>query len=181
MPVGWHGHKAQLVPLDHDKHLENALRWLNDPQVTQWLAHGDFPLTRLAEREFFDKVSRPNETDIIFAAELIETEEHVGLAGIHEINFRHGVGTLGLLIGRPKLWGQGLGTDMVAALTNYAFEVVGLRLLLAHIFAENTPSLRVFDKCGYKEVSRIPQRYWKRGAYRDYITVAQLTAHRHQK
>jgi len=28
------------------------------------------------------------------------------------------------------------------------------------------------QKCGYREIGRIPNRYWKRGAYRDAILFA---------
>ena len=46
MGYGWEGEKIRLVPLDRDKHLENAVRWFNDPEVTRWLETGDWPLTR---------------------------------------------------------------------------------------------------------------------------------------
>ncbi len=34
MAFGWEGALVRLVPLDKDKHLANAMRWLNDPDVT---------------------------------------------------------------------------------------------------------------------------------------------------
>lgn len=35
MAYGWTGEKVRLVPLDKAKHFENALCWLNDPDITQ--------------------------------------------------------------------------------------------------------------------------------------------------
>jgi [ribosomal protein S5]-alanine N-acetyltransferase len=147
------------------------VRWLNDPDVTQWTAIGDFPLTRLAEEDFFERMARQNEgSDVALAIETLE-EEHIGVTGIHGINYRHGVGTTGTFIGRKPLWRRGFGSDAIAVRTRYAFEVLGLRLLLSEVMAENIASLKALEKSGYHEFGRIPARYWKRGAYRDAIQL----------
>ena len=168
---GWKGEKVRLVPLDKHKHFDNCVRWLNDPAVTEWTLIGDFPLTRVAEEEFFDRVARENESDVVLAIETLE-EEHIGVCGLTNINFRHGTGLAGIIIGRQKLWNRGYGSDAVAVQTRYAFDTLGLRLLLAEVFADNPASLKVFAKSGYREVGRIPQRYWKRGEYREIVFLA---------
>jgi hypothetical protein len=47
--MGWSGEKVRLVPLDRSLHLDNAVSWFNDPEVTAWTLAGDWPLGRLAE------------------------------------------------------------------------------------------------------------------------------------
>jgi RimJ/RimL family protein N-acetyltransferase len=37
--------------------------------------------------------------------------------------------------------------------------------------ADNTASLRMLAKAGYREVGRIPRRWWKRGAWRDEVMM----------
>ena len=32
--IGWKGERVRLVPPDRTLHLENALRWMNDPEIT---------------------------------------------------------------------------------------------------------------------------------------------------
>ena len=173
MSFGWEGEKVRLVPLDKARHFENCVRWLNNPEVTQWMLTGDFPITRVAEEEFFERVSRQNDTEVIFAIETLE-EEHIGVCGLMNICFRHGTGNAGLTIGRQRLWGRGYGTDAIAQLTRYSFHTLGLRLLLADVMPNNVASLRVFIKNGYREVGRLPQRWWKRGGYQDDIQFALL-------
>lgn len=34
MPYGWEGPNVRLAPLDKAKHLQNALAWMNDPEIT---------------------------------------------------------------------------------------------------------------------------------------------------
>ena len=50
--------------------------------------------------------------------------------------------------------------------------MLGLRLLIATVIADNTASLAMLAKAGYTEVGRVPERYWKRGAYRDQVILA---------
>ena len=172
MGYGWEGEKVRLVPLDREKHFANALLWMNDPVVTERTLMGDWPLGRLAEEEFFNERlrSKGTDTEIAFALETLDGE-HIGFAGIHRIDWRHGVGQTGTLIGRRDLWGRGYGFDAVRTRLRYAFDVLGLRILLSEVFADNTASLKMLHKAGYKEAGRIPRRYWKRGAYRDVVLL----------
>jgi RimJ/RimL family protein N-acetyltransferase len=76
------------------------------------------------------------------------------------------------VIGRKDLWSKGLGGDAVKVRNRYAFDVLGLRLLIATVIADNSRSLAMLTKAGYQEVGRVPKRYWKRGAYRDQVLFA---------
>jgi len=174
MAYGWEGEKVRLVPLDKARHAENIVLWMNDPDVTEMTLSGDLPITRLAEEAFLDKFCAEMEkhpTDIIFAVETL-AGEHIGIAGIHRIEWRHGVAVTGTIIGPRAFRGQGYGTDAARLRTRYAFEVLGLRMLLSEVFVENTASLRMLQRAGYREVGRIPRRFWKRGAFRDVVVLA---------
>jgi len=170
MPFGWEGQKVRLAPLDRERHLENALLWLNDPQTTEWMLTGDWPLTRLAEEEYFERMMRQDDTDLAFAIETLDGV-HIGFSGINQIEWRHGVGTTGTVIGPADFRGKGYGSDSIVVRTRYAFEVLGLRQLLSSVFADNGASYRALLKAGYREIGRYPRRYWKRGAYRDIIRL----------
>lgn len=174
MARGWEGEKVRLVALERERHLENALVWVNDPEVTRWTLMGDFPLTRLGEEEFFNRAGAAPTAHPPELALAIETlaGEHIGFAGLHRIDWRHGVAVSGTLIGPGEFRGRGYGSDTALVRTRYAFEVLGLRLLLSEVFAENAASLGMLRKAGYREVGRLPRRYWKRGAYRDVVLLA---------
>jgi RimJ/RimL family protein N-acetyltransferase len=170
MSFGWEGEKARLVPLDRDRHLENCYRWLNDPEVTEFLAIGDFPLSRLAEVDFFDRMEKSGETDIVFAIETLNGK-HIGMSGIHQISYRHGRGTTGTFIGDKDFWNKGFGTDSARIRTKYAFEVVGLRLLVSGVYGSNLRSLAMLKRAGYVEAGRIPRYWWKRGKWEDEVLM----------
>lgn len=173
MAYGWEAERIRLVPLDKARHAANLHAWMNDPDVTETILSGDVPLTRVAEDEFFDRMSAtpgPHPTDILFAVETLGGE-HIGICGLHEIEYRHGVAHSGTIIGPPEARGKGYGSEAARLRTRYAFEALGLRMLISKIFAENTASLRMLARAGYREVGRLPRRYWKRGAYRDVVLM----------
>ena len=101
MAYGWEGEKVRLVPLDKAKHLENALLWVNDPEITAWTLIGDAPMTRLGEEQFFDQAMRSGEAPL-FAVETL-AGEHIGFSGLHRIEWPAGVGITGTLLGRRDL------------------------------------------------------------------------------
>lgn len=173
MSFGWEGDKVRLVPIDRAKHLDNAIQWLNDPEVTQWLLIGDFPLSRLAEEQWFDLCGSSSPFESTEVAHAIETldGEHIGFSGLHKISFRHGTATSGIFIGAKRFWRQGFGCDAVIIRKRYAFEILGLRLLLSSCMDGNEASFKTLLKAGYKECGRVPKRYWKRGQYRDEILM----------
>lgn len=173
MAYGWEGSLVRLVPLDKGRHAANVQLWMNDPDMTETILSGDVPLTRAAEDEYFDKMCAdqgPQPSEIIFAVETL-AGEHVGLCGLHQVNYRHGVAKTGTIIGPPEARGLGYGRDATLVRTRYAFEVLGLRMLISEVFPENTASIKMLERAGYREVARLPRRYWKRGALRDSVVM----------
>ena len=170
MAYGWEGDKIRLVPLDVEKHLDNAVLWFNDPEVTQWLLMGDMPLSKLAERDYLESRGRMVGDDIGMAVETLDGV-HVGFSGIHQIKWRDGTAVTGTVLGDKTCWGKGYGSDVVKTRTRYAFEVLGLRLLFSGCIDGNVASYKMLFKNGYREYGRDPKKFWKRGAYRDEIMM----------
>lgn len=168
MAYGWEGKLVRLVPIDKAKHLDNFVAWMNDPDVTEWLAVGDFPLSRLAEEEWVDARSKFSQEEVVFAVETLDGK-HIGSSGVHGINYRYGTAQTGSLIGVKELWGKGYGTDAAIVRARWAFDVAGLRRLYSSILDGNERSLKMQLKTGYVECGRMPEKFWKRGKYRDEI------------
>lgn len=171
MSCGWQGEKTRLVPLDKAGHFENALLWLNDPDTTEHLLVGDFPITRLVEEAYFDRMMKESKEDVPFAIETLEAQ-HIGFIGLHGIQWQHRAGAGGIVIGDHAFRGRGYGTDALLVQAYHAFDILGLRMLMAEVLAGNAASQKAMKKAGYREIARIPQRYWRRGAYRDVFLFA---------
>jgi RimJ/RimL family protein N-acetyltransferase len=168
MAYGYEGKKVRLVPLDFDRHFANLVRWINDPEVTEWLLVGDYPMTALSEKEWFDSASRLSTTEVHFAIETLDGV-HLGTSALFRIDYRSGTAVSGSMIGATDEWGKGYGTDAAKVRARYAFEVLGLRMLYSEYLEGNVKSARMQEKAGYKVWGVQPKSHWKRGAFRDHV------------
>lgn len=172
MAFGWQGEKTRLVPLDKALHFENMLAWINDAELTDAVLMGDLPTSREAEEAWFAQRAEPgaNPDRISFAIETLDGE-HIGTMSLMALDWRQGVAYGGTMIGRRDLWGRGYATDAIRVRTRWAFETLGLRMLLTEVYADNLAIQRALGKSGYREVGRIPNRTWKRGRFRDVVIM----------
>jgi RimJ/RimL family protein N-acetyltransferase len=168
MIKGYEGKKTRLVPLDFDRHFENAFAWINDPECTQWIAGGDYPISRLAEKDWFEQRQRDGESAAFFAIETLEGE-HIGFSSLIHIEPRHGTATSGSMIGIHEHRGKGNGSDAARVRAYYAFEVLNLRMIFSGYIEGNERSKRMQEAVGYGEWGRQYGALWKRGAYRDHV------------
>ena len=170
MAYGWEGKLVRLVPVDVDKHLANAQRWMNDPDATRNLVVGDLPMTLPGQREWLERAGKQNDREVVFAIELLNGE-HIGFSSVHDINWKDGTALTGSLIGDEENRHKGYGTDASRVRCRYAFEVLGLRMLMTSVFEGNDRSLAMLKKSGYVECGRYPKKFWKRGRYVDDILL----------
>ncbi len=168
MGYGWESERVRLVPLDEAKHFENCLRWINDPDVSEWILGGDEPMSRLQEKNWFDSVTSKNKEEFLFAIELLDGT-HIGNSDLHRIDHKHKTAHSGSLIGPKEYRGQGYGTEAAQLRAWYAFTVLGLRILRSGYLGGNELSARMQAKSGYEIAGIIPGEYWKRGAYHDHV------------
>ena len=161
--VGLKGEKVRLVPSEPSLHLDNALRWLNDPDITSRLEHV-IGVTRRAEELYFEQVATRRENDLHWA---IVTEDlgHIGFIGLHQINWRNRTAMGGIMIGERRSWGQGFATDAVRVRTRFAFEQLGLHRIEGHTI--NPSMCKVYEKCGYQHEGVARQKIWREGRWCD--------------
>ena len=161
------GKKVILRPLDKEKDLGVVLKWVNDPELRQFVSFF-LPLTKKQQEEWFDK---RREDEIVLA---IETKqgEFIGTIGLHRIDNRHRTATTGTLIGEKSFWSKGYGTDAKMILLNYAFNTLNLRKIKSRAFATNSRSVNYSKKCGYEVEGILKNEYFINGKYVDEICLA---------
>lgn len=164
MPIiGLRGDRVRLVPAERASHLENAYRWLNDPEVTSTLAL-NLGVTRRMEEAFFDRTEASRDPDHHWAI-LDEADRHVGFLSLHTSGLPHRGATGGLFLGERDAWGRGYGTDAVRTRTRFAFEQLGLHRVEGHTV--NPAMCRVYEKCGYRHEGTARAKLWRDGRWHD--------------
>ena len=169
--VGLRGEKVRLVPVDRAQHLDNAVRWMNDPEVTRFL-NLTAGVTIGMEEEWFQKIQK-RDTEFVWAIH-DERNRHIGFTGIHNIDWRHRCANSGIVIGEKGAWGQGYATDTMRVRTKFAFETLNLHRVESEACTENVASQKALEKTGYKREGIFRKRVWNEGRWQDTIRYAIL-------
>lgn len=69
----------------------------------------------------------------------------------------------------PAYWGQGIMTEAFRAVLKYGFEKMVLNRIQAIIDSENTRSLKLVHRLGFKKEGVLRQRSYFRGQFRDDV------------
>ena len=142
------GRAVTLRPVTESDVTDAYVAWLNDPQVNQYLE------TRFVTHTLDDVRRYVRDqllaTDAMFLAIIRRSDgRHIGNLRIGAIDRHHRTATLALVIGERSAWGQGLGSDAIAAATDHALTALGLDKLTARVYATNLGSIRAFEKAGW--------------------------------
>jgi RimJ/RimL family protein N-acetyltransferase len=163
------GKKTILRPLRKATDFEPCLRWINDPQVNQYLLVY-FPVTEKKEEEWFDRIAN-NPNEIVLGIETLDGKLIGNMALVH-INAKDRTASTGALIGEKEYRGKGYGTDAKMALLDYAFNTLNLRKINSSVYAFNKRSVKYNLKCGYKIEGVRKKQIFRNGKYHDEILIA---------
>ena len=161
--AGLRGERVRLVPSEAAQHLENAIRWFNDPEVTN-LLDVFWGVNRGEEVAFFERLASQRDT-VLHWALLNENDRHIGFIALHQIDWRMRCAAGGLMIGERSVWGQGYASDAVRTRTRFAFEQLGLHRIEGHTI--NPLMRRVYEKCGYRHEGTARKLRWRNSQWLD--------------
>lgn len=142
------GERLLLKPLEPSDVTEAYCRWMNDPEVNRFLEtrfqhHTQEDLRRYVAQKMDDP-------QVIFWAILMKEENrHIGNIKLDSINPIHRTGVIGFLIGEKPYWGQGLITEAIRLVCDYAFGRLNLHKLTAGCYSTNIGSAKALQKAGF--------------------------------
>lgn len=147
------GERVLLRPLERAE-IPTLRRWVNDPEVTQFLMQV-FPIMEKEEEEWFDNLAKNRHN---FVLGIVERKENklIGVTGLHNIHWQHRTATTGAYIGDKEDRGKGYGQESKMLMLDFAFNTLDLFAIRSSAMAHNIASLTYLKRCGYVKVGRIP-------------------------
>lgn len=161
------GTRVYLSPVEKGD-LPFFAKAMNNEEISRFLLERH-PTTLEDEEEWYKRVSKRQESDCTFVIVLKETNEAIGVLGLHRINRTDRTATTGAFIGREDLLGKGLGTEAKMLALKHAFHELNLRMIISRVYAFNGRSIRYSEKCGYKKIAVYPDWIFRDGKYHDLI------------
>lgn len=118
-------------------------------------------------------VKEPTDKAATFSVVELESQELAGAAGLWGIDTHNRSAHLGLSL-LPDYRGRGFGADIVRALSEYGFAVLGLQRLQVETLADNAPMIAAAKRAGFTIEGTLRRAAWAYGAYFDEIVLGLL-------
>jgi diamine N-acetyltransferase len=148
------GERAALGMLRRE-HLPALASWFNDPEVRRGLAHRGVVNVE-AEEKWFETMTEaggaPRPSAVAFAIHAADDGELVGACSLEEIDHNFLRAEFGIFMGRRR--GEGIGSDAVRLVLDWAFHVIGLRNVMLETYDFNEAAKRAYERAGFREIGR---------------------------
>ena len=153
---------------------ERYAAWMNDREVTRFME------TRFAShsveslRQYIEAMRRKPDT-LFLAIVLRDGDLHIGNIKLGPVERAHLCADVALMIGDKASWGHGYAAEAIGALSDHAFQHLGVRKLTAGCYASNLGSLRAFEKAGYHVEATRRSQYFCDGSFQDGLLMARFS------
>jgi len=163
---------VSLRPIS-DRDALRCCTWVNDPENRSLIAPV-FPVSEDQEHEWIKQITNPSGMPRNIVLGVYHNNHHVGMIGLHDIDYIHRHAETGLLIGEKTMRQKGIGSTAKQLLIDYAFGELGMQNLHTRVHDNNTGSKKLQDKCGWRHVGTYSNFYLKGGNWVDLL-LYQLT------
>lgn len=161
------------------------LKWNNDPDVLYFSEGDDVSSRELQDTQGIYRSVSQNAFCFILEVDGVP----VGDCWLQLMNLERILGKyskkdcrrIDLIIGEKRLWGQGLGTEVIGTLTRFGFEGERADFIFGCDIADyNWRSLRAFEKNGYQIDAKIKQPPGKKSRFVYDLALSKDRYHRKQ-
>ncbi len=131
--------------------LELLYYWENNPTIWE---HSNTltPYSKFVLRNYLENAHKDiyEVKQVRFIIELIAEKEAIGTIDLFDIDFHNSRAGIGILIADEEHRNKGYASKTLELLKVYVFEHLGLHQLYCNIGANNSNSLKLFQKSGFK-------------------------------
>lgn len=170
----WQGPRVRLRGIE-PADWETFYAWDQDTEQARALDVIPFPQSRAATQAWVEQESQKRSDDDTCRLAITNTAgEIVGSISTHNCDRRVGAFSYGVSILAAER-GQGYAAEAIALLLRYYFQELRYQKVTVHVFAFNTPSIRLHEKLGFQLEGRLRRMVYSNGQYYDELIYG-LTA-----
>lgn len=169
---GIRGERVYLRPLEPGD-ADLVSRWYEDDRVRRLM--GDPPMSHARRRVRYEDAVKGDGDEVFrfIICDLVDDGE-LGRADLFDIDRANGSCAFGITLGDAVRWGQGLGTDAVNAIADFAFGELRMERVWLDTDADNGRAQAAYRKAGFIEEGRLRHAWFQDGTFVDGIRMALL-------
>lgn len=152
------------------------LRWMNDPEVTQFLLISS-PLSKAMEEKWFERQQEiPPQQGQVLAIEVFENGGwvHIGNTGLHDVDAVSRNAEFGIVIGEKDYWNRGYGRKAANLTLQHGFDNLNLHRIYLYVYETNPRGYSCYEAAGFKKEGVLREAVYKNGTYLDLIVMSVL-------
>jgi len=149
-PIYLSGATVFLRDLNAEDVSQDYVNWMNDPEVMK-CTESRFVTHDLDSIKNFVRLHERSENSVLLGIFSQDNRLHLGNIKLGPIQWQHGLGDIGLIVGRKSFWGRGIASEAIPLLCDYAFSSLKLHKLTANCYASNKGSAKAFLKAGFDQ------------------------------
>lgn len=165
------GSKVLLRPFEADD-LPYMIEWYNQPEL-RGLIGQVYPETRHSAEDWFERICS-DRNRVWFAVVRLSDGAVIGEAGLLRIYFPWRNSDLTMIIGDASARGQGLGTEAITLLLDYAFGHLGLHRISIGVVGFNETALRFYERVGFRREGIQRDGYYYGHRFSDFVMMSIL-------
>lgn len=144
--------------------------WENDPK--NWrVTDTEVPFSLHGIMQLIEQQQHIRSTgQLRFMICLKEDGHAIGTIDLYDADFKNRRAAVGILIGEVNERGKGSATEALELLVEYAREVLDLHNVYCSVQADNSASLKLFEKAGFDRVGSRKEWFFLKGEWLDEIS-----------
>ncbi len=165
--------RLMIRPLRREDVTSRYVEALNDPEVVgmteaRHVAWDPDRVLEYVEQMNCDGVSQ------LWGVFLKDSGQHIGNIRLFNFHPTHRRAELSIMIFDRACWSRGYATEAMRAVTDFAFERLGLHRICADYYATNRASARLFAKAGFAVEGVFRDHFHVDGGFVDSVRVGKL-------
>lgn len=163
--------RIDLRPFDRT-YAEKTREWMNDQEYSLLLDRV-FPISDL-EHEHWLASLHENKNCVFWAIVLKSNGRHIGNIWLWDIDWRHRKAEIRIVLGDKENTEQGIGTEALELISQYAIKRLNLHKLYAFVLSKNPRARRAFEKANFNIEGELKTDRWMNGEYVDVYLLGRI-------
>ena len=163
------GDRIYLSPIStFDEDIEKYTKWMNDPEVTDYIGSTSKITTYSSEKNFLENMAK-NKEDINFDIISLNEDKLIGTVSLTNFDYISRSAVLGIFIGENEYRSHGYGSEAINLILEYGFKYLNLHSIRLDLLSINERAHKCYLKCGFKDTGRSRESEFLNGKYYDLL------------
>lgn len=155
--------------------LDEICRWVNNPDVTQYLSPKfDHAQTKAMTRAFVEKVLNNELPGYFFIIADRDDESYLGQFDLRTTDDPSHQASLSIIVPARINRGKGYGREAMRLGLQFGFQTANLNRIWLYVLSGNTAAIQLYRSLGFLEEGVLREDVYRHGKYLDVIVMAIL-------